>query len=121
MRRFALLTLSSLLALAVVAPDGTAQITRAVHGIPFIATNASSVIASGATIAPTNSIHHISGTAAISTITVPPQCSPTCTISLVPDGAFTTTTGGNISLASTGVVNKVLILVWDGTKWNPSY
>lgn len=87
----------------------------------FPSLGASSVIASAATIAPTAGVAHISGTVAIATITVPPGCNPTCTLSLVPDGLFTTTATGNISLASTAVVNKVLIMVWDGTKWNPSY
>lgn len=87
----------------------------------FLNTGASSIIASGATIAPTGSVHHISGVAAITTITVPAGCTPTCTITLIPDGLFTTATGGNISLGTTVVVNKSLILTWDGTKWNPSY
>lgn len=81
-----------------------------------------SVIASAATIAPTGLIHHISGTAAIGTITVPTTlCVPTCTLYLIPDAAFTTTAAVNISLASTAVINKTLIMTWDGTKWNPSY
>lgn len=88
---------------------------------PFHNGNTSSIIASGGTIAPTGNIHHISGTAAIATITVPAGCTPTCQITLIPDGIFTTTTAGNISLASTAVVNKALIMTWDGTKWNPSY
>jgi len=88
---------------------------------PFQNFNASSVLTSGATIAPTNGIHHVSGTAAIGTITVPAACTPTCVITLVPDGIFTTTTGGNVSLASTAVVGRALIMTWDGTKWNPSY
>jgi hypothetical protein len=87
----------------------------------FFNNGASTIIASAATIAPTNSIHHVSGTAAIATITVPTFCTPTCVIQLIPDGVFTTTNAGNISIASTAVVNKVLEMVWDGTKWNPSY
>jgi hypothetical protein len=109
------------------AASGEAQIERSRTTLTnpkvtgFLSTAASSVIASGATIAPTSPVHHISGTAAIGTITVPAGCAPTCTIALIPDGIFTTTTGANISLASTAVVNKALIMVWDGTKWNPSY
>lgn len=87
----------------------------------FFDNGASSILASASTIAPTNALHHISGTVAIATITVPATCSPTCTLYLVPDAIFTTTTGGNISLASTAVVNKVLVMVWDGVKWSPSY
>lgn len=88
---------------------------------PFHTAPASTIIASGGTIAPTGMVHHISGTAAIATITVPATCTPTCVLYLVPDGLFTTTNAGNISLASTAVVNKTLIMTWDGTKWNPSY
>lgn len=87
----------------------------------FFNANASSIVASGATIAITNSIHHISGTVAIDTITVPASCVPTCNIFLIPDAIFTTTLAGNIGLASTAVIGKVLELVWDGTKWWPSY
>jgi hypothetical protein len=87
----------------------------------FYSFGASSVLASATTIAPTNAVHHISGTTAIATITVPAFCSPTCTLYLIPDGLFTTTTAGNISLASTAVVNKALVMVYDGTKFNPSY
>ena len=85
---------------------------------------AASTIASTTTIAPTKAITFISGTAAIDTITAP---SPISTgggqITLIPTGAFTTTTSGNIALASTAVVNKALIMTYDsGTaKWYPSY
>ncbi|HMJ02426.1 MAG TPA: hypothetical protein VK506_05765 [Conexibacter sp.] len=71
-------------------------------------------------IAPTNAVHHL-GAGLVKTVTVPAACTSTCTLAIVPDAAFTTDTTGNISLASTAVINKVLFLVWDGTKWNPSY
>jgi hypothetical protein len=79
------------------------------------------VIASATTIAPTNPIFHVSGTTAVVTITVPPAFPAGGSLYIIPDGAFTTTTAGNISLASTAVANKTLIMTWDGTKWNPSY
>lgn len=82
---------------------------------------ASTTLVSAATITPTRTIHHVSGSAAVATITVPAGCTPTCVIYLVPDGTWTWTTGGNVSIAGSAVVNKVLIMVWDGTKWNPSY
>lgn len=88
---------------------------------PAVGPHLGAVIASAATIAPTTFLTHVSGTTTIATITVPPGCELTCQIALVPDGLWATSTGGNISLASTAVVNKVLILTWDGTKWNPSY
>jgi hypothetical protein len=79
-----------------------------------------STIASTATIAPTSALHHVSGTVAIATIT-PPFTNFIGSIVLVPDAAFTTVTTGNIALASTGVVNKALVMSYDGTKWYPSY
>lgn len=88
---------------------------------PFFANEVSSNIASSSTIAPTNGVHHITGASAIDTITVPAMCSPTCTIHLIPDAAFTTTTAGNIGLASTAVVGQTMAMTWDGTKWYPSY
>jgi len=85
---------------------------------------AAPTIASGTTIAPTKGITFISGAAAIATITAPsPISAGGGQITLIPTGAFTTTTGGNIALASTAVVNRALIMTYDsGTaKWYPSY
>jgi hypothetical protein len=82
---------------------------------------ASSNLASAATIAPTNAVHHITGTTQINTITVPVICGATCTLYFIPNAAFTLGTTGNIGLASTAVANRLMTLVWDGTKWYPSY
>jgi hypothetical protein len=83
-------------------------------------------IASAATIAPTAAVTHITGTTAIVTITVSSGCTVTgmaCTIKLIPDGLWTTTAAGNIAIASTAVVSKVLEMTYDQTtaKWYPSY
>jgi hypothetical protein len=82
-------------------------------------------IASATTIAPTNGIVHVTGTTAIATITVPAVLSGggtfTGCLNLIPDGLWTTTTAGNIALASTAVVSRVLTVCYDGTKWYPSY
>lgn len=81
-------------------------------------------IASAATIAPTASITFVSGTEAIATITVPSQVSSTGgSIILIPTGVWTTTTAGNIALATTAVVSKALQMTYDATttKWYPSY
>lgn len=87
----------------------------------FVSQRVGAVLTSGVTITPTSGIHHVSGTAEIATITVPTNFYGGC-ITLIPDGVFTTTaTGGNISLASTGVPNKALLMCYDGVKWNPSY
>ena len=80
----------------------------------------SPTIASATTIAPTTSSFFVSGTTAIATITPPAGIN---VITIIPTGAFTTTTAGNIALASTAVVNKILIMLYDATttKWYPSY
>lgn len=79
-------------------------------------------IASATTIAPVAGITHITGTTPIATITVPAGF-VSGTIILIPDGIFTTTTAGNIALASTAVVSKALSMTYDATaaKWYPSY
>lgn len=81
-------------------------------------------VASATTIAAptTGNTFHVTGTTAIATITSPFGARTGC-INIVPDGIFTTTTAGNIALASTAVVNKVLTECYDSTttKWYPSY
>lgn len=77
-------------------------------------------IASGTTIAPVAPMTHITGVTAISTITIPVAGFKGC-IRLIPDGLWSTTTGGNIALGSTAVVGKVLEECYDGTSWYPSY
>lgn len=86
--------------------------------------SAAPTIASATTIAPTTQIAFISGTTAIATITAPSPISlGGGQITLIPTGIFTTTTAGNIALASTAVVGKALIMTYDATttKWYPSY
>ena len=93
------------------------------YGVQAISASATT-IASSSTIAPTKSITFISGTNAIDTITVPSPISlGGGYITLIPTAAFTTTTAGNIALASTAVANKALTMFYDaGTaKWYPSY
>lgn len=64
-------------------------------------------------------IYTISGTAAITGITVP-YTGFTGFIILIPSGIFTWTAAGNIGLAGTAVVGKAIIMAYDGTKWWPS-
>lgn len=81
-------------------------------------------IASATTIAPAQQIVFISGTTAIASITPPaPIASGGGQITLIPTGAFTTNTLGNIAIASVAVVSKALIMTYDSTttKWYPSY
>lgn len=64
-------------------------------------------LASATTIAVTHRIHKVTGTVAIATITLP---YPTFSgeIILIPTGAWTTTTAGNIATAVTAVVDRPL-------------
>lgn len=83
-------------------------------------------IASAATIAPTTPIVHITGTTTITTITPPSRCGSSgvgCLVRLIPDGLWSTGTTGNIAIASTAVVSRVLMMVYDPTtgKWYPNY
>lgn len=83
-------------------------------------------IASAATIAPTKSITHVTGTTTISTVTPPTGFTGAnrggC-LTLIPDGLWSTNTSGNIALATSAVVNKALTMCYDAgtTKWYPSY
>ena len=86
--------------------------------------SAASTLASAATITPTAQVHYVSGTTAVVTITAPSPISiGGGTITLIPTGLFTTTTAGNIALATTAVVSKALHMTYDATavKWYPSY
>jgi hypothetical protein len=42
---------------------------------------------------------------------------------LIPTGAFTWTTAGNIAVAGTAVVNRMITMAYDSgtSKWYPSY
>ena len=93
--------------------------------VDVLATDAAApTVASASTIAPTTAIAFVSGVVAINTITAPsPISSGGGAITLIPTGIFTTTTAGNIALASTAVVGKALIMTYDTAtaKWYPSY
>ena len=85
---------------------------------------AAPTIASATTITPTAYITFISGVVSIATITVPQALLRTGgQITIIPTGIFSTTTAGNIALATTAVVGKALIMTYDATtaKWYPSY
>jgi hypothetical protein len=82
-----------------------------------------STIASASTINPTAAwIQFVSGTTAIDTITTgSPSIGLVCFF--IPTGAFTWTTAGNIAVAGTAVVNRLVIFTYSATtaKWYPSY
>jgi hypothetical protein len=88
------------------------------------ATQGAPTIASAATIAPVNPIVFVSGTTTINTITAPaPISTYGGSIKIIPTGAFATGTSGNIAIASTAVVSKMLEMTYDvqSAKWYPSY
>lgn len=92
----------------------------------FLGQGEGDALASGATLTPTNSIHRITGSTQITTITVPQEfTSYGGTIVLIgtDSSTFTTATGGNIALASTGVRYKALHMTWcpGSSLWYPSY
>lgn len=80
------------------------------------------VIASAGTIAPTYLAHHVSGVAAIATIT-PPYPDFEGMLWLIADGAWSWTAGGNIAVASTTVATagKAYGFFYDKNqlKWYP--
>lgn len=81
-------------------------------------------IASASGITPVKEITYISGTAAIDTIaTQAPITGANGTIILIPTGAFTWTTAGNIAIAGTAVVGRALHMTYTNNtnKWYPSY
>lgn len=78
-------------------------------------------IASAATIAPTHPVHHVTGTAAIATIT-PPDPGFQGEICLIADAIWTWTAAGNIALAgTTTAANKAVYFTYDPStaKWYP--
>ena len=103
---------------------GSPTFTNVQYSGLIATTAAAPTIASATTIAPTEPITFISGTAAIVTITAPsPISSGGGKITLIPTGVFTTTNAGNIAIATTAVVGKALTMTYDSTttKWYPSY
>jgi hypothetical protein len=86
------------------------------------ATPTASAIASASAIQieEAGQIFHVSGTAAIDTIFLA-STSFRGSVTIIPDGAFTLVTGGNIGKASTAVVGRTMTLHYDGSFWYPSY
>lgn len=104
--------------------DGNVWSNVLIGSTPIATPAAAATIASSSTITPTAQITFVSGTAAVSIITPPNGFSSGGGhLTLIPTGAFTTTTTGNIALASTAVVGKALIMTYDSgtSKWYPSY
>lgn len=72
-------------------------------------------------LTPSGTYFKVSGTAAITGITVPAGAAPGFTIMIEPTGAFTWTTATNIIVAGTAVVGRTLTFTWNGAKWVASY
>lgn len=100
----------------------TISVNTAVIPIFTLTPGTGSAIASAATIAPANRVHHVTGTSAISTISAAGMTDGEI-LTLIPDASFATTTGGNIAVGSTAMVNRALRFIWDAgaAKWYPSY
>jgi hypothetical protein len=85
------------------------------------------VASAAGVVLPSGPLFHITGALAITGFTIPVGCDATAVggsqFSVIPDGTFTWTAAGNIALAGTAVVNKLLTFTWDATnsKWIPSY
>lgn len=72
-------------------------------------------------IVPTGSIFLTdTGTAAATSITLPAGWAPGMCLTIIPGGAFTWTTAGNIRAAGTAVAGKATFFCWDGAKWDAS-
>lgn len=80
-------------------------------------------LASATTLAlPTGTEFAVSGTTAVATIPVPAGFAAGMVLAIRPTGIFATTTAGNIGLiTSATVVGRILYMMWDGSKWWPSY
>jgi hypothetical protein len=93
--------------------------------LPAIAfANVAPTVASATSIIISAPVTFVSGTTAIETIAAPDlTATGGAQITLIPTGIFTTTTAGNIALATTAVVSRALTLTYDSAtaKWYPSY
>ena len=80
------------------------------------------VASAAGAITPSGPLFHVTGTAAVTGFTIPVGFSGG-SFTIIPDGAFTWTTAGNIAVAGTAVVNRALTFTWDSNagKFNPSY
>lgn len=86
-------------------------------------TQASAAVASAAgAIVPSGPLFHVTGTAAVTGFTLPEGFNGGG-FAIIPDGAFTWTTAGNIAVAGTATVNRLLFFTYDTTtgKFYPSY
>lgn len=107
-------------------PYFVAAAVEGVYTVGYYSGSKGANVSSATTISPSGMIFHVTGTTTIQTINLPyadgsANYNFRGSITIIPDGIFATTTGGNIAIASTAVVGKALIMTWDGTSWYPSY
>lgn len=81
----------------------------------------STVASAASSIIITGNYYKVSGTNAITGFTVPAGLAAGWCFNVEPTGIYTTTNAGNINVASTAVVGKIMTFCWSGTKWNASY
>lgn len=85
-----------------------------------VAVSAGTAVASATSITPTGRVFHVTGTTQTTTI-VATNIQAGQQIIVIPDGSWTTATGGNIALGTTAVANKAITFTYDGSNWSPSY
>lgn len=92
-------------------------------GITTKLSESAGTVASATSIDIRNDVTIVSGTAAIETINGQFGGGFSGIAVLIPTGAFTTVTTGNIAIASTAVVGKALIMTYVKStgEWYPSY
>src|SRR5262245_46215221 len=90
----------------------TFQLNSQVQGV-------GSSLVSASTLKPTHAIHKVSGTSLIQSILAPPGF--TGPLFLIPLAGWAWGTSGNIALSGTAITGRLLTLVYDGTRWYPSY
>lgn len=89
--------------------------------------NTAAVTTVAGTTVPSGPLFHQTGAGAVVSYGIPLGFNGTAfgggCFNIIPDTAFTWTAAGNIALAGTAVVNKLLTFCWDVTnsKWIPSY
>lgn len=82
----------------------------------YVSQTPGSSIASALTVAPVSGVTHITGVAAIATITPPPNFSGGC-LTFIADGAWSVTTAGNIFAVMTASVGTPYQFCYDGSKF----
>lgn len=96
-------------------------------GGQWVQTNGNNTNVLGSTVAspagvltPTGTIFIVSGTNAITGITLPAGASPGFTLTLVSSGIWTWTAAGNILTAgTTTAAGRAMQFIWHGSKWVP--